>query len=209
MKLLILGSTGKVGRLVVEQALAQGHEVVAFLRTPSKLKLTNPHLTVFQGDARDPDKVHEAMAGVDAVISALGHNSAVKSDVQTAATRAVLAALTEHQRFISLTGFGIPDANDPKPKLSGRLLSQIIKSVPGEMYADSQRHAELLRTSPKQWVMVRAPRMSGKKVKKHTYRTGYLPVTMASVIPRSDVADFMLANLTTDVWLRQAPIIAT
>lgn len=207
MKLLILGSTGKVGRLLVAQALEQGHDVVAFLRDPAKLPIRHPKLSHFVGDARDGKMITAAMKNRDAVVSALGHNSAAKTDVQTAATRAILAGLTEHQRFISLTGFGIPDEHDPKATLSGRLLSQIIKSIPGEMYADSQRHAELLRTSPKKWVIVRAPRMSGGP--KSKYRTGYFTISLATTVTRADVADFMLVNLTTNQWLRQAPLIAS
>jgi uncharacterized protein YbjT (DUF2867 family) len=37
MKLTIFGSTGETGRLVTHQALAKGHEVVAYARKPAKL----------------------------------------------------------------------------------------------------------------------------------------------------------------------------
>src|SRR6266403_739721 len=109
MKLLILGATGQVGRLLVAQALEQGHEVVAFVRNPPKLKTASGRLTFFKGDARDPRAIAAAMARTDAVLSALGHTSAAKSDVFTAATSAVLANLKPGQRFISLSGFGVAD----------------------------------------------------------------------------------------------------
>ena len=34
MKIVVLGATGTTGRLVVDEALAAGHEVVAFVRRP-------------------------------------------------------------------------------------------------------------------------------------------------------------------------------
>jgi NAD(P)-dependent dehydrogenase (short-subunit alcohol dehydrogenase family) len=34
---LVLGGTGKIGRLVIEQLLAGGHQVTALVRTPQKL----------------------------------------------------------------------------------------------------------------------------------------------------------------------------
>ena len=37
MKLIIFGSTGGTGRQVVGQALEQGHDVTAFVRSPEKL----------------------------------------------------------------------------------------------------------------------------------------------------------------------------
>jgi hypothetical protein len=208
MKLLILGATGKVGRLIVEQALAQGHTVVAFVRDPSKLAITNPHLSFAVGDAREAAQIVAAMHGCDAIISALGHNSAAKTDVLTAATKAVLGNITPQQRFISLTGYGVPDAHDPKFTLGGRFLSEIIKRIPGEMFLDGLRHAQLLRLSSANWVLVRAPRMSGGPLT-HGYRTGYFPVNLFTAVTRADVADFMLENLATDEWLRQAPLIAS
>src|SRR5580765_183887 len=40
MRLIILGASGSLGRRVLSQALAAGHEVTAFVRTPSKLCIT-------------------------------------------------------------------------------------------------------------------------------------------------------------------------
>jgi hypothetical protein len=208
MKLLILGSTGKVGRLLVAQALEQGHEVVAFLRTPAKLAIRHPRLRVIIGDARDDHMIASAMTGCDAVVSALGHNSAKTTDVLTAATRAVLANLTAKQRFISLTGYGVADPHDPKHTFGGRLQNELIKRIPGEMFLDGERHARLLRQSHAHWILVRAPRMSGDPAT-HDYRTGYFPIKLSTTASRADVADFMLSNLTSDEWLGQAPLIAS
>ncbi len=43
MKLLVLGASGRTGRLVVEQALAAGHTVTALVRSPEKLTIRNSH----------------------------------------------------------------------------------------------------------------------------------------------------------------------
>lgn len=206
MKLLILGATGHVGRLLVDGALRQGHDVTAFVRNPAKLPLQNAHLTFFKGDARDPQAIAAAMGRADAVLSALGHTSARTTDVQTAATRAVLANLRPGQRFISLTGYGVPDPQDPPMPLGGRLLSLFIKAIPGQMYLDGRRHADLIRASTADWILVRAPRMTAAKPTR-PYRAGYLPVGLFAAATRTDVANFMLANLTGPTWLRQAPII--
>jgi uncharacterized protein YbjT (DUF2867 family) len=39
MRFLVLGATGGIGRLVLEQALARGHSVTAFVRSPQKIQL--------------------------------------------------------------------------------------------------------------------------------------------------------------------------
>jgi len=72
MKLLIFGATGGTGRQLVDQALAQGHEVTAFVRNPAKLAMQHEKLKVVQGNVMDCHSVGAAVAGQDAVFSALG-----------------------------------------------------------------------------------------------------------------------------------------
>ena len=207
MKILLLGATGRVGRLVLQQALKQGHQVTALVRNPAKVKVLHPSLTLVEGDARDAAKVTAALAGQDAVISALGHNSLKSTDVQTAATRAILASISPQQRIISLTGHGVPDPHDVMHPLSGRLLKTIIQLLPGRVFADAVAHEQLLRQSSSNWVLVRAPRIIGGPATRD-YHTGFFPIALSTTVSCADVADFMLKNLTTDEWLRQAPLIA-
>ena len=208
MKILLLGATGRVGGEILLQALKQGHQVTALVRNPRKVTLKHPGLTPLTGDARDAAKVTAALAGQDAVISALGHNSPKASDVQTAATRAILAAITPRQRFISLTGHGVPDPHDVLHPLSGRLLKVIIQLLPGRVFADAVAHEQLLRQSSANWVLVRAPRIIGGPATRD-YHTGYFPIAFSTTVSCADVADFMLKNLTIDDWRHQAPLIAT
>ena len=72
MKLLVFGATGGTGSRIVEQALRQGHVVTAFARDPTKIRLENPNLRVVRGDILKPETVDAAVAGQDAVLSALG-----------------------------------------------------------------------------------------------------------------------------------------
>jgi putative NADH-flavin reductase len=72
MKLLIFGATGGTGRQLVEQALAQGHAVTAFVRNPAKFHVSHANLRVAQGDVLRYDTVEPAVTGQDAVLSALG-----------------------------------------------------------------------------------------------------------------------------------------
>jgi len=72
MKLLIFGASGGTGRQLVQQALAQGHLVTAFVRNPSKLPIAHQNVRIVQGDALRYDAVEPAVSGQDAVLSALG-----------------------------------------------------------------------------------------------------------------------------------------
>ncbi len=46
MKLAVAGATGRIGGGLTREALAQGHHVVALVRTPEKLKIEHENLTV-------------------------------------------------------------------------------------------------------------------------------------------------------------------
>ena len=72
MKIVVFGASGGTGVQIVQQALAAGYNVTAFVRTPARLTVQHPRLTVFQGDVLDADQVARAIQGQEAVISALG-----------------------------------------------------------------------------------------------------------------------------------------
>ena len=73
MKLTIFGATGRTGRQLTEQALAAGHEVTAVVRDPARLAgLASPRLHVLTADVLDPAAIVPAVAGADAVATAIG-----------------------------------------------------------------------------------------------------------------------------------------
>lgn len=72
MKIIVFGASGGTGIEIVKQALEAGHLVTAFARNPAKLSIQHLNLTVFQGNVMEAAAVEKAVAGQDAVISALG-----------------------------------------------------------------------------------------------------------------------------------------
>jgi nucleoside-diphosphate-sugar epimerase len=55
MTVLVVGATGSIGCLVVEEALRQGHAVRALVRTPGKARRLPPKAQVVRGDVTRPD----------------------------------------------------------------------------------------------------------------------------------------------------------
>ena len=53
MNVVVFGATGNIGPLLLAELLQAGHHVSAFLRTPSKITLDHPALTLIQGDVWD------------------------------------------------------------------------------------------------------------------------------------------------------------
>ncbi|MGC2637567.1 MAG: NAD(P)H-binding protein, partial [Acidobacteriaceae bacterium] len=71
MKIVVFGASGGTGQELLKQGVAAGHEVTAFVRDPKSVT-GGERLRVVVGDARDAKAVALAIAGQDAVLSALG-----------------------------------------------------------------------------------------------------------------------------------------
>ena len=108
MKIAILGASGRTGMHFVMQALERGYAVTALTRSPEKLAVENPNLSVIVGDALNPADVYRTISGQDAVFIALGTGEApVKSTIRTDGTQRVVDALTvsgESRRWSSSVG---------------------------------------------------------------------------------------------------------
>ncbi|KAF1950983.1 hypothetical protein CC80DRAFT_496494 [Byssothecium circinans] len=86
MRILILGASGRVGKLVVQEALARGHKVTTLVRNEASLAsitAADGTLTICEGQPQDQDDVENAFSAVaedapTAVIVTL--NSARTSD---------------------------------------------------------------------------------------------------------------------------------
>lgn len=69
--LLILGASGKIGKLVLNEAIERGYNVTVIVRSKSKIK-ENGNVQLIEGSVLDDNVLTEAMKGQDAVVSCLG-----------------------------------------------------------------------------------------------------------------------------------------
>jgi putative NADH-flavin reductase len=125
MRVSVFGASGGIGRLVVTELLDRGDDVVALVRTPSKLDITHERLTVITGELSDPSAIHAVVAGSEAVISALGPaltRGATGTPV-TDGTRSIVAAMDAAGvlRYVGLATPSVPDPQD-LPTVTGRII---------------------------------------------------------------------------------------
>ena|SRR5271166_6370534 len=88
MTVLVVGATGSIGYLVVEEALRQGHAVRALVRTPGKARRLPPKTLVVPGDVTRPNTLPAAVDGVDAVVFTLVSDGAGKEGLRVSITAA-------------------------------------------------------------------------------------------------------------------------
>jgi len=70
MKIALIGSTGFVGSAILKEALNRGHNVIAILRHPEKLKVQSDKLSIVSCDVMETEKLAVVLKGNDIVISA-------------------------------------------------------------------------------------------------------------------------------------------
>jgi putative NADH-flavin reductase len=206
MQLTIFGAAGRTGRHLVGQALEAGHSVTAFARNPGQIGADHPNLRIVAGDVRDATKVAEAIAGVDAVLSALGPAKDSGTDLLQTAARNIVGAMQQHgvRRLVYLTGAGVKQPQDP-PSLGASVMVPLLKLISPQVLADSEAAVTIVQESGLDWIVVRAPRL-GDGPATEAYRTGYLRGNFKQ-IPRADVAHFMLQQAADTKYVREAPMV--
>ncbi len=111
MTVLVVGATGSIGRLVVEEALRQGHAARALVRNADKARRLPAAVEVTIGDVTRPDTLHDAVNGVDAIVLTLGSDGQGKVGAEAidyGGVRNVLVALGFREARIALmTSIGV------------------------------------------------------------------------------------------------------
>lgn len=206
MKLIVFGATGSVGRLIVEQALEQGHEVTAFARRPEALQARHPKLHRYAGDARDAEAVADAVRGHDAVLVALGAGR--KGGVRAEGTRNVVAAMQRHgiRRLVCQSTLG---AGDSRGNLDFFWRFVMFGLLLRPAFADHQAQERIVRDSGLDWTIVRPSAFTdGPAAGAFRHGFGGDERGLKLKIPRADVAGFMLRQLGEATYLCRAAAVS-
>jgi putative NADH-flavin reductase len=184
MKLFVIGATGRTGLEIVQQALARGHQVTAFVRSPQNITLRNERLTVLKGNAMDEGQLFKAMQNHDAVLSALGPRhvfkpSSLLHDSALATTRAIKRAGVKRLLILSAAAHfpGIPN----------RIVSFVLRNH----MRDSRAMEEIVQGSGLDWTIARPPRLTQEDYTAYRSRENAAPRKGFS-LSRKAVAAFML-----------------
>jgi putative NADH-flavin reductase len=206
MRLLIVGATGGTGRELVRQALERGHEVRAFARRPSKIAMSHERLAVVKGDVLDFASVQSAVRGQDAVLCALGHKRwFYPTRILSDGTRNLIRAMESDsvRRLVCETSLGIGDSWGRMGLYYTLFVGVFILPF---YFFDKARQERLIRGSSLDWVIVRPGALTNRSkrgVYRHGSEIGHWLWTVR--ISRADVADFMLNQVTGDLYRHQSP----
>jgi putative NADH-flavin reductase len=215
MKLTIFAATGGIGRQLLDQAIAAGHDVTAVARNPATLP---PQVRTVRADLAsvEPAALAAAAGGADAVLSALGPRSRAEFGIASRGTRAIVGAMQEAgvRRIVAVSAAPVgtvPSPGRPRPPkhdpddgfVMRHLLSPLIKAPLRNLYADLALMEDILAGSGLDWTAVRPPRLTNGPVT-GAYRTAYgRNLRRGLIVSRGDVAHLMLTALQQPETIRQ------
>jgi putative NADH-flavin reductase len=222
MKVTIIAATGGIGLQLLEQAIAAGHDVTAVARNPRNLSPAPARAVAADLASADPAALYPAVAGADAVLSALGPRSKADAGVAARGTKVVTQAMNAAgvRRIIVVSAAPIgtvpspgrphPPRHDPGDGFIVRYLADpIVKRALREHYADLARMEDVLRDSDLDWTAVRPPRLTSKPVTGR-YRTALgRNIRRGLFVSRADVAHYMLSILDQAETFRRTVGIAS
>lgn len=195
MHLALFGATGRTGRRVLGQAIAQGHSITALARDPSRLS-GSQSLQVVRGDVLDPVAVGRTVAGAEAVLATLGGGTTQEpGTARSEGMRVIVQAMVAHgvRRVVALGGAGVLDA------VPGPGLRQEQPGYPAVFALVSREHRlawEALAASDLDWTFVCPPDIpDGPPTGVYITSADVFPANGTRTIPNGDVAAFMLAEL--------------
>ena len=105
MKVILYGSTGKSGSVILKELVARGHTVVAAARKPEKVQKLKD-VTAVQDDLSNSAKITSIVKGANAVVSAYGPPADDTTQIISAMDRLVKGILAAGGPRLIVVGGG-------------------------------------------------------------------------------------------------------
>ena len=216
MHILLLGATGRTGERLLNEALADGHQVTVLVRNRRNIGISSGKLTVIESATLDANSLQQAILGCDAVISTL--NCSRTSDFPWSPLRTPPTFLSDMltrllpiceaqriRRLIVVTAWG---ANETRPDIPFWFRWLIDYSNIGVAYRDHERQEQLLSQSSLDWTIVRPVGLTNGHDHKPLIETTDGRPKPNLTISRTNVARFLLDVVAGERYSRQAVTIS-
>ena len=206
-RILLLGATGHLGKVLMKSLLKEGYEVVALVRSSSKVTISDRHLKVIPGDVTKSSDLDGALENIDVVISTLGHGFRTPYPIQEKAL-SVLIPLMEKKRvnrFITITGAGLVVKSDPKSFL-GAISSILFPFIDPYRISDAKAQQLILEKSKIDWTVVRTP-IHNNRTDQKIVHVGLSQPMPWQTLSRAAISKFMVSCILDNTYIGKAPII--
>ena len=208
MKIAVIGASRGVGKVLLEIAVAAGHQVTVLARYPEKIKADSSLVKIVQGDVLSAESVAQAVNGQEGVCSCIGVPITFKPvSLFSRGMANIIEAMKKipGQKLVAITGIGAGDSKGHGGFLYDKIFNPLFLKT---IYADKDREELLIRKSELDWLIVRpAGLTNGPRTGKYSVFHNLEGVTSRR-ISRRDVADFILKELEQPTQFGTTPLIS-
>lgn len=204
MRLFVIGASGHLGRHIVAEAQRRGHQVSAQSRSAARLP---PATQAVVGKADDAALLSAAMAGHDAVVSALGNDRSAPPTLFSDATRALLAAMTlaSVRRLVAITGADSTETGPPAGRLLNRLLWPWLAPA---RHPDKAAQEALIAASDRDWTIIRPGPIARGPLPGGLHAAWPVPPRMqVAGVTAAEVAEVVLDTVEQHRWRQARPLV--
>jgi hypothetical protein len=213
MKVCVVGASGKLGKYLVQHALARDYEVVAVCRERSVRKLDEfkGRVTVIPGATNDRETIRKAVAGCDGVLTVLfpwGTNHYSSGTAQ-----AVLDYARPGARLVFSCGWHITrdgkDAYTTSFRATELLFRWLTRLIPFVDIDDQVEACRRVFASDTRWTVVRGSDLEEGESQGLPVWSRHVgdPILKSNKTRRVDFALFMVQALENDALIQEAPAI--
>ena len=213
-KIPVIGATARSGRIISRQALADGYEVTGLARSPHKLDIKDPKLTLVKGDVRDVETLKAAMNGDEVVICMVGKSAPSdptqpigQVDLYTVMGVNLIEAMKSrgNKRLIMASSTGVehrvdPDATEPE----GESMSEMWRFNARYLYGDMADMETLIEESGLEYILLRPGFMVEDPARHDLQFTVGGGTPKQRTITYEDFAEFILDQVDSDEYLNKA-----
>jgi putative NADH-flavin reductase len=210
MLLVVLGSTGRIGRLVVDEAVRLGWDVRAAIRAGTAQQ-RRPRVHPWPTDLEDPAAIDGLVSNADAVIGALGprRNTADQVELFRDSARRLVGSMERRRvgRLVLLSGAGVDVTGDQRG-LFDRLMVRIVGTATRHVVAAKQAERDVVAASDLAWTALRPPFVvDGART--GTWQLAEGAPGLGARITRADAAAALVAQVTDERWIGRSPFLWT
>lgn len=198
-KILVIGATGSIGSLVVEEALRKGNNVRALVRSAAKARQLPAKAEAVIGDLTRAETLDDAVKEIDAIVFTHGSDGGGKVGSETVdygGVRNILAALGQRKvRIALMTSIGVTNRTGSYNKST-------------ESHDWKRRAERLVRASGCPYTIVRPGWFDYNKADEHKLvflqgDTRQAGNSSDGVIARRQIAEVLVASLTSSAAERK------
>ncbi|MHA3043899.1 NAD(P)H-binding protein [Riemerella anatipestifer] len=208
--IVILGTTGFVGKMLTNKAIQRGYKVKTIARNPDKLGDLQHKIEVVKGDYFDISTLHSVLRDATAVLSTVGPPMTKKiSEFEIKKYQSsidyIVKTLPKGSRFINISGAGMKGQFEKLPFMR-KLMRLMIGVSNSSVKKVKEYEIQAIENSTLNWTNIKPPMIKEKVEGRFlTNETKFLGMS----VDVEQLCDFMLNNLIEDDWIKKSVIVAT